>query len=168
MHTEMYAEAEHTHDFNRCVRVLMNEAYILDRQDYSAWLSLWRADGIYVVPATRDAEADPLNSLNYVYDDEDMRQRRIRRLQSGTALVTTPATRTVRSLSRFMPLKSDDGLFHLSSSLLLVASLRSVQRLMAADVDHVIDLSAPEPILVRKTVTLVNADEPLTDISFIL
>jgi 3-phenylpropionate/cinnamic acid dioxygenase small subunit len=155
-------------DFDRAVGFLMNEAHILDRQDYSVWLSLWRADGLYVVPSTRDAEADPFNSLNYVYDDQDMRQRRVRRLQSGTALVTTPTTHTVRSLSRFVPLETDSSLYRLSSSLLLVASRRSVQRLMAADVDHVIDLTQSEPLLVRKTVTLVNADEPLTDISFIL
>ena len=155
-------------NFDRCVSFLMHEAHILDRQDYSAWLSLWSADGIYVVPATRDPSVDPLNSLNYVYDDADMRQRRIRRLQSGTALVTTPSTHTVRSLSRFVPVESDDGLYHLSSSLLLVASRRGVQRLLAADVDHVIDLAKPAPLMVRKTVTLINADEPLTDISFIL
>lgn len=164
----MLAEPRPVSDFDTCIRFLMHEAHILDRADYMAWLSLWRADGIYVVPATRDAAADPLNSLNYVYDDQDMRQRRVRRLQSGAALVTSPATQTVRSLSRFMLLESDDDHCHLSSSLLLVASRRSVQRLMAADVVHVIDLGGPEPVLVRKTVTLINADEPLTDISFIL
>ena len=95
-------------------------------------------------------------------------QRRVRRLQSGTALVTTPATHTVRSLSRFVHLETDDGLFHLSSSLLLAASRRSVQRILAADVDHILDLTGSKPLLVRKTVLLINADEPLTDISFIL
>lgn len=168
MLNETPAAAERKHNFDRCISFLMNEAHILDRQDYSAWLSLWRGDGIYVVPATRDAAADPLNSLNYVYDDQDMRQRRVRRLQSGTALITSPATHTVRSLSRFVSMETTSGLFHLSSSLMLVASRRSVQRLMAADVDHVIDLATSEPLLVRKTVTLINADEPLTDISFIL
>ena len=39
---------------------------------------------------------------------------------------------------------------------------------MAADVDDVIDLAGPAPHFVRKTVTLINGDEPLTDISFIL
>ncbi len=160
--------AGHGSDLDACVRFLMHEAHILDRADYTAWLSLWRTDGIYVVPATRDAAADPLNCLNYVYDDLDMRQRRVRRLQSGTALVTSPVTRTVRSLSRFMRLDSDDGLCHVSSSLLLVASRRSVQRLMAADIVHVIDFAGFGPLLVRKTVVLINADEPLTDISFIL
>ena len=155
-------------NLDRAIRFLMNEASILDRQDYSAWLSLWRSDGLYVVPATRDPAVDPLNSLNYIYDDEDMRQRRVRRLQSGTALVTTPATNTVRTLSRFVGLESADGLFHLSSSLLLMASRRSVQRMLAADVEHVIDLAGEVPVMVRKTVTLINADEPLTDISFIL
>ena len=150
------------------IRFVMNEASILDRQDYSAWLSLWRADGIYVVPATRDPQADPLNSLNYIYDDEDMRQRRVRRLQSGTALVTTPATNTIRTLSRFVVLESSDDLFHLSSSLMLMASRRSVQRMMAADVRHVIALAGDVPLMVQKTVTLINADEALTDISFIL
>ena len=168
MRIEMQNEVEKMNDLDRCTGFLMIEAYILDRKDYSAWLALWRADGIYVVPATRNPVADPLNSLNYIYDDEDMRLRRVRRLQSGTALVTTPATHTVRSLSRFILLGSDDGLCHLSSSLLLVASRRSVQRILAADVEHVIDLAESEPRLVRKTVTLINADEPLTDISFIL
>ena len=168
MLTETLAPSTSTTDFDRCVSFLMNEALILDRQDYSAWLSLWRGDGLYIVPATRDAAANPLNSLNYIYDDEDMRHRRVRRLQSGTALVTTPSTHTVRSLSRFVPLASEDGLYHLSSSLLLMASRRSVQRMMAADVDHIFDLTGPAPLMVRKTVTLINADEPLTDISFIL
>ena len=168
MHSETDARARLTTNFDRSIDFLMAEARILDRQDYSAWLSLWRADGLYVVPATRDAAADPLDSLNYIYDDEDMRQRRVRRLQSGTALVTTPATHTVRSLSRFVHLETDDGLYHVSSSLLLAASRRSVQRILAADVDHVLDLTGSKALLVRKTVLLINADEPLTDISFIL
>ena len=168
MLTETRPGIETMSNFDRCVRFLMNEALILDRQDYSAWLSLWRNDGLYVVPATRDASVNPLDCLNYIYDDQDMRQRRVRRLQSGTALVTTPVTHTVRSLSRFVELDTDDGLHHLSSSLILVASRRGVQRVLAADVDHFIDLSKSAPLMVRKTVTLINADEPLTDISFIL
>jgi 3-phenylpropionate/cinnamic acid dioxygenase small subunit len=168
MLVEVHAEAGSMSHLDRCIGFLMTEARILDRADYSAWLSLWRADGIYVVPATRESGADPVNTLNYIYDDQDMRLRRVRRLQSGTALVTSPATRTVRSLSRFVLLESSNGLCHLSSSLLLVACRRSIQRLMAADVEHVIDLADCEPRLVRKTVTLINADEPLTDISFIL
>ena len=168
MLAETMAKAGAATDFDRCVGFIMREALFLDRQDYDAWLSLWSSDGIYLVPATRDAASDPLDALNYVYDDEDMRLRRVRRLQSGTALVTSPPTRTIRSISRCVALESADGLYHLSSSLLVVTSRRSVQRVLAADVDHVIDLADQKPLLVRKTVTLINADEPLTDLSFIL
>ena len=105
-------------DLDRCVGLLMHEAHLLDRQNYSASLSLWRTDVLYIVPTARDAAAETLDRLNHVYDDHDMRQRRVLRLQSGTALVTSPAT----TPSAVCLSELQDGLCHISSSLLLVAS----------------------------------------------
>lgn len=149
------------------VAFLSREAWLLDRKDYQGWIDLWHADGFYIVPATlENVEAE--SSLNYIYDDQDMRRRRVQRLLSGASLTATPPTRTVRSLSRIVVLDHADGLARISSSLVLIASRRAVQRVFAADVEHLLDLTGPTPLIVRKTVRLINADEPLTDISFLL
>lgn len=148
--------------------LLIEEARQLDSQDYRAWGEMWTEDGLYVVPSDVTTE-DFLNSLNYICDDSDMRRRRIERLLSDTTLVMTPPTRTMRMIScvRFLGPQSDDSC-RIASSLLVVASRLGQQTIFAAHVDHGIIWTPSGPRINRKIVRLINADQALTDFSFLL
>jgi 3-phenylpropionate/cinnamic acid dioxygenase small subunit len=68
--------------FARAVEFIWREAEMLDRRDYRAWLDLWDTQGFYVVPID-PSTTDYAASLNYAYDDQDMREKRVQRMTSG-------------------------------------------------------------------------------------
>jgi 3-phenylpropionate/cinnamic acid dioxygenase small subunit len=147
---------------------LIEEAWLLDRQDYHEWGKLWAEEGLYVVPADPDTK-DFENSLNYIYDDGDMRMRRIQRLLSDTTLIMAPPPRTMRMIS-CVRLNGDQiaDVSSVTSSLQVIASRHGQQTIFAAHVEHFIRWSNEGPKLLNKIVRLINADHPLTDFSFIL
>ena len=86
--------------FARAVKFIWREAEMLDRRDYRAWLDLWDTSGFYVVPID-PSTTDYAASLNYAYDDQDMREKRVQRMTSGYSASASDAARTVRTVSRF-------------------------------------------------------------------
>lgn len=153
--------------FVEAAQFLWHEADLLDRKAYREWLQLWTPQAKYIVPIERDAQ-DFENALNYVYDDRGLREKRVERLLSGYAPSENPATRTVRTVSRFRILSEEDDSIELSSALMLVAYRRQAQRVMAADVTHKLVRTACGLRIGGKIVRLIDSDEPLTAIGFIL
>lgn len=153
--------------FFEAAQLLWYEADLLDHREYREWLQLWTPQSKYVVPIDRDAR-DFENTLNYAYDDAELRAKRVERLLSGYAPSENPATRTVRTVSRFRILSERNDSIELSSALMLVAYRRQIQRVMAADVTHTLIKTSAGWRIDGKIVRLIDADEPLTAIGFIL
>lgn len=151
----------------RAVAFLDLEADLLDRLAYRDWLDLWEPSGLYIVPIERD-HAEPESRLNHIYDDQDMRSKRVERLLGGHAPSATPVMRTVRSAMRVRLHESAPGEMLISSSLHIVSYKRQVQNLIAADVLHRLLLDGDAISIKEKVVQLINSDEPLGELSFIL
>jgi 3-phenylpropionate/cinnamic acid dioxygenase small subunit len=143
------------------------EADLLDRLAYREWLDLWDPSGFYILPIDR-LEAGFENRLNHIYDDHDMRSKRAERLLSGHAPSATPITRTVRSATRIRLLECAPDQLLLSSSLHIVSYKRQVQNLVAANVLHRLLLDGDTIRIKEKVVQLIDSDEPLGELSFIL
>jgi 3-phenylpropionate/cinnamic acid dioxygenase small subunit len=152
----------------RVNRVLTAEAVLLDAQDYSGWLAMWDARGLYIVPTAFEPSEDYARSLNFIYDDADMRQRRVQRLESGASLAMSPPTRTVRTVSLVRLTARERDAVVVESSLLICASRMGIQRLLACQVEHRINLAGVAPRLLRKVVRLVDADTAQADLTFLL
>jgi len=71
------------------------EADLLDHCSFDEWLALWTPDGRYVVPIDQTTTAFE-DTLNLVYDDRIMREKRVDRLVSGQSISTSPVARTMR------------------------------------------------------------------------
>jgi 3-phenylpropionate/cinnamic acid dioxygenase small subunit len=151
----------------RAVAFLDLEADLLDRLEYREWLDLWDPSGLYVLPIER-IDTDFESRLNHIYDDHDMRSKRVERLLSGHAPSATPIMRTVRSAMRVRLLESAPDQLLLSSSLHIVSYKRQVQNLIAANVRHRLLLDGDMIRIKEKVVQLINSDEPLAELSFIL
>lgn len=89
------------------IELIWREATLLDRKQYGDWLELWEPSGWYIVPIDPD-EVNFEDSLNYVYDDHNMLQKRVDRMMAGTAGSVIDSARTVRTVSRFVQLPSQD------------------------------------------------------------
>lgn len=143
------------------------EAEMLDGLDYKAWLQLWTADGLYIVPADREV-TDHAAALNILYDDAGMREARVKRLRSGFSMSAAPPARTVRTISRFVVKGESAGHIEVRAAQIWVEYKYGRSRLLAADVDYRLEATAEGLKIARKVVTLINADDPLHGIGYLL
>ncbi|QTH23943.1 hypothetical protein HRJ34_10785 [Rhizorhabdus wittichii] len=144
------------------------EADLLDRNDYHRWLDLWEPEGFYILPIEREGK-DHADRLNHVFDDHVMRRQRVERLLSGHAPSAAPIMRTVRFISRLRVMETGDAEVLVSSSLLIASYKRQVLKQLPADVTHRLTVRPGEGIRIReKIVRLIDSDEPLGELSFVL
>jgi len=153
--------------FARAIEFIWREAELLDRRDYGAWLELWDLKGFYVVPIDPDT-TDYASTLNYTYDDHDMRKKRVQRMTSGYSASASDAARTVRTVSRFTLSSDSLDVMEVKSSQVIVAYKRGVSTIFAADLSHKISMANGEPRLVEKVIRLIESTEALSAIGFLL
>jgi 3-phenylpropionate/cinnamic acid dioxygenase small subunit len=140
---------------------------MLDRRDYRAWLDLWDPAGFYVVPID-PATTDYAASLNYAYDDQDMREKRVQRMTSGYSASASDAARTVRTVSRFTLEHVASDKIEVKSAQMIVAYKRGATTIFAADLSHTISFASGAPRLVEKVIRLIDSTEALSAIGFLL
>lgn len=149
------------------IELVWREARLLDGKRYEEWDGLWAPDGRYVVPIdpeTEDFEA----SLNMVYDDDRMRRMRIERLVSGYSISAVAAARTVRTVSTFVVVRSEEGVVELNSAQMLVGYKREETFVLGADLTHRIVFDGGEPRIARKVIRLLNSQEAVSATGFLL
>jgi 3-phenylpropionate/cinnamic acid dioxygenase small subunit len=144
------------------------EADFLDRLDYKPWLNLWTGKGRYIVPTERDPE-DYAEVLNIVYDNQTMREARVKRLLSGFSMSSAPPARTVRTVSRFVVTASDSGVMELRAAQMLAEYKYGHMRVLPADLRYRLVRDADGALLLdEKIVTLINADDYQFSIGYLL
>jgi 3-phenylpropionate/cinnamic acid dioxygenase small subunit len=153
--------------FSRAVRFIWREAEMLDRREYREWLQLWDPAGFYVVPID-PATTDFAATLNYAYDDQDMRDKRVERMTSGYSASASDAARTVRTVSRFTLASDEADVVEVQSAQIIVAYKRSIPTIFAADLTHRIRFDGDEPRLVQKVIRLIDSTDALNAIGFLL
>jgi len=154
-------------DLGEAMEFAWLEAELLDTHDYAPWLALWTGPGLYVIPIDRDA-ADPAAVLNIVYDDQAMREARVKRLVSGFSMSSAPAARTVRTVSRFRKVEAAPGVLTLRAAQHLVEYKYERTRMLAADVTYRLVRSGAGLKLDQKVVRLINSDDALHGIGYLL
>ncbi len=143
------------------------EADLLDRRDYDRWLTLWTSDGTYIVPTERDLE-DYTDVLNYAYDDVTMREMRVRRLKSSFSMSALTASRTVRTVSRFVYVKSTGNETRIRAAQHLADYRRDNLRMLAADLDVTLRETKDGIRLAKKVVTLINCEDAIGGLGYLL
>ena len=150
--------------------LLYREARLADEARYAEWLALWTDDAVYWVPATTDPGADPERHLSLIYDNRARLETRIKLLQTGLRYSQVPASSMRRLISNIEITAEGDeaiaGANFILGELAVQAKHemnwwigRTIHRLRR--VDGVLRMA-------RKTVVLVNAAEPLPNLSFLI
>jgi 3-phenylpropionate/cinnamic acid dioxygenase small subunit len=153
--------------FARSVGLVWREAELLDRKDYRGWLDLWDPRGFYVVPIDPET-TDFAATLNYAYDDHELRSKRVERMMSGFSVSANDAARTVRTVSRFTLTSEADDILEVSSAQVIVAYKRGATTLFAADLTHRISVIEGKPRILQKVIRLINSADALNAIGFLL
>src|SRR6059036_3787725 len=91
----MLSDTEH----RAVVQFLYKEARLADEARYAEWLALWTDDGVYWVPATTDADANPEKNISHVYDNRARIDTRVKLLQTGHRYSQVPASAMRRLIS---------------------------------------------------------------------
>ena len=90
------------------IHFINQEADLLDQGEFREWLALWQPQGMYIIPVDRQT-TDFANALNYAYDNQAMREKRVHRLYSGESISTTPRARTIRMIGRHRLIEAVGG-----------------------------------------------------------
>ncbi|MFC0225559.1 aromatic-ring-hydroxylating dioxygenase subunit beta [Serratia aquatilis] len=143
------------------------EGDLLDQGEFAAWLDLWQPEGLYVIPIDPQ-ETDFKNSLNYAYDDHAMRAKRVHRLNSGESISTTPRARTLRTLSRFRLLEADEQVVVVRCAQSLWEHRKGSSRNYAADITYQLGRQGETWQIRQKVIRLINSDDALHTIGYIL
>ena len=147
---------------------LYKEARLADENRYDEWTALWTDDAIYWIPANID-DYDPREHISIVYDDRERLQDRIDRLKSGAAWAQEPRSRIRRVVSNIEIEPPDvKGEINTSSNFVLGDLRRGMQTVYFARQIHRLRPSSEGLKLAYKKVMLLNNNEPIHNLSFIL
>ena len=157
--------------YKAVVAFLHKEARLADEARYAEWLALWTEDGVYWVPATTDPDADPDKHLSHVYDNRGRLDTRIKLLLTGHRYSQEPASLMRRLISNIEVTTADNGELVAESNFALAELAIQAKREMhwwVGRTTHRLRRVDGELKMCRKKVVLVNAAEPLPNLSFLI
>ena len=148
-------------------RFIYDEAQLMDEHRYDEWLALWTDDGLYWVPSGRD-DVNPKREISLIYDDRVRLQVRIARLKSGFAHAQEPKSRMRRVVANIVIDEVENGELLVQSNFLLAELRRGKQDLFAGRTMHRLRSHDGSFKLVSKKVLLVNNDEYIDNLTFLI
>jgi 3-phenylpropionate/cinnamic acid dioxygenase small subunit len=153
------------------VEFLHKEARLADEARYAEWLTLWTDDGVYWVPATTDPEADPQRHLSHVYDNRARIDTRVKLLQTGHRYSQEPPSLMRRLISNIEVRGAENGELVAESNFILAelsVQARHEMHWWVGRTTHRLRRVDGELRMSQKKVVLVNAAEPLPNLSFLI
>jgi benzoate/toluate 1,2-dioxygenase beta subunit len=158
-------------DHQAVVEFLYREGRLADEACYAEWQALWTDDAVYWVPATTDPAADPETRLSHIYDNRTRLETRIKLLQTGHRYSQEPASLMRRLISNIEVAEGSDGELVAGSNFILAElsiQAKSEMHWWVGRATH--HLRRVDGLLRMnlKKVVLINAAEPLPNLSFLI
>jgi len=154
-------------DRQQVEQFIYHEADLMDEHRYDEWLALWTDDALYWVPSGRD-DIDPKREISLIYDDRVRLQVRITRLKSGFAHAQEPKSRMRRVVSNIVTKEAENGDIDVFSNFLLIELRRGKQDTFAGRTVHRLRPDNGSFRLASKKVLLVNNDEHIDNLTFLI
>jgi benzoate/toluate 1,2-dioxygenase subunit beta len=146
---------------------LVREADLMDTYQYDDWLGLWSADGNYWIPCNED-DYDPARHVSIVYDDYNRLQERCFRLSGDSAHSQDPPSRLCRIVGNQQVTQSCDGQVRVRANMILVEVRSGEKNIYGARLEYVLEAAEGSFKIKRKKVILLDNDEPLGNLTFLL
>ncbi len=158
-------------EYKAVVEFLYREARLADEARYAEWHALWTDDGVYWVPATTDPDADPEKHISHIYDNRARIDTRVKLLQTGHRYSQEPASLMRRLISNVEVDKAADGELIAGSNFILAELSIQAKHEMhwwVGRTTHELRHVGGELKMSKKKVVLINAAEPLPNLSFLI
>ena len=146
---------------------LVREADFMDRYQYDDWLALWSAEGVYWVPCNED-DYDPARHVSIIYDNYDRLQERIFRLNGDSAHSQDPPSRLARIIGNEQVSLSCDGHVRVRANMILVEVRSGEKNVYGARLEYSLQPEGDSFKIRQKKVILLDNDEPLGNLTFLL
>ena len=145
--------------------LLHRETEFLDRARYDEWLALFTDDCRYWVPARKD-QTDPVNEISLFYEDRDLMEMRISRIQHPRAhSLDRPVTTSHVTGDRMIEaVNTDRGELMITTRFQMIEHQQGEQRLFAGVYRYHLRREGEGFKISLKRVDLINCDayfEPL-------
>jgi benzoate/toluate 1,2-dioxygenase subunit beta len=158
-------------EYRAVTEFLYMEARLADEARYAEWLALWTDDGVYWVPATTDPAASPETHISHVHDNRARLDTRIKLLQTGHRYSQEPASLMRRLISNVEVTTAAGGELAVESNFILgELAIQSKHEMhwWVGRTTHRLRRVDGALRMVAKKVVLVNAAEPLPNLSFLI
>ena len=138
---------------------LIHEARLLDERRFREWMGLFSDDGTYWVPALPEQES-PFDQASLFYDDRELMQTRVERLEHPRIHVQTPPSRTAHLIGNTLIEQADEakGEYVVGSTVIMVEYRDETQRVFAGRQHHRLRREGASFRIVQKRVDLINCD----------
>jgi benzoate/toluate 1,2-dioxygenase subunit beta len=147
---------------------LFLEARLADESDYDGWEALWTEDAIYWVPAGRP-DADPQSEVSVIFDNRSRIATRLNQLRTGKRYAQSPASSLRRLISNVEILgPAGNGDTEVGANFLLLESRARGLQLWGGRTTYRLRRVDGALRLAYKKVALVNLDEPLPTLGFLI
>jgi 3-phenylpropionate/cinnamic acid dioxygenase small subunit len=154
-------------DRHQIENFLYREARLMDENAYDDWFALWTDDALYWIPANAD-DIDPQRHVSIVYEDKARLEDRIERLKSGAAYAQDPKSRMRRVISNIEIEEGAQGEVIVYANFNLTELRRSQQRTFAGRTVHKLRPEGSSFKIAYKKVLLVNNDEVISNLTFLV
>jgi benzoate/toluate 1,2-dioxygenase subunit beta len=148
---------------------LAYEADLADRHRYREWLALWATDAIYWVPANED-DYDVRRHVSIIYDDHERLTERCLRLSADGVHSQDPPSRLCRLVGNIQITRepAEDGVLDVAATMMLVEVRFGVKTVYGARLGYQLRQVDGGFSIKQKKVVLVDNDEPLGNLTFLL
>jgi benzoate/toluate 1,2-dioxygenase subunit beta len=159
--------SEQEPELSRIEQFLYAEARYADEHDYDAWEALWTDDGLYWVPAGGDLAA-PGEQMSVIYDNRSRITTRLAQLRTGRRHAQTPPSSLRRVVANIEVLGRDGPDTLVGANFMLAESRERGVELWAGRVVYRLRVVDGDLRLAGKQVLLVNRDQPLPTLAFLI
>jgi benzoate/toluate 1,2-dioxygenase beta subunit len=148
---------------------LLQEAELADANAYDEWLALWDDPCTYWVPCNLD-DYDPTKHVSIIYDDRARLEERCFRLTAGGAHSQEPKSKVCRVVGniRVVNPHGEDDTVEATARTILVELRQGRKSVYAARVHYTLRRTPDGFKLRRKKVMLLDVDEPLGNMTFLI
>lgn len=146
---------------------VFREARYADEHDYDSWEALWTDDAVYWVPAGDDA-ADPRTQVSVIYDNRSRISTRLNQLRTGKRYAQSPPSNLRRVISNVELLGAEGEDTVVGANFVLAESRTRGIEIWSGRTTYRLRVVDGEIRLAYKKVLLVNSDQPLPTLAFLI
>lgn len=151
----------------RVEQFIYREARLQDEHRYEDWEALWEDDAIYWIPANAD-DSDPTTQMSVAYDNRSRIGTRVRQLLTGKRHAQAPPSRLRRLVSNIELMYAEDDTIGAAANFLVVEARRGRTVTWVGQSKYQLRDHGDRLGMVRKEIRLVDNDQPLPSLAFLL